>query len=223
MAQTARPRPGATVNGSATGADGKATLAFSEAGIYRLKAERADSIRSNALVALRRPAGGRSLHLDRQDGAEPRHRPARQAPGQRARALAHDARLVAGRRLGRRGVSYYSVDVREVAERRTGEQDRAGRVEVDRGSHHAHRGSTSAATRAAYQFRITAVDRAANRTSVETDPLVLPVDDRDRGLLRFSRGWKRIKRQAAWGRHRDEGQRPPARRPRCASTAARSR
>ena len=50
-----------------------------------------------------------------------------------------------------------------------------------------------------YQFRITAVDRAANRASVVTDPLVLPVDDRDRGLWRFSSGWKRSRSATAWG------------------------
>ena len=51
----------------------------------------------------------------------------------------------------------------------------------------------------AYEFRITAVDRAGNRTSIETDPLVLPVDDRDRGLWKLSRGWKRIRQSSAWG------------------------
>ena len=53
-----------------TGADGKATLSFADAGIYRLKADRADSIRSNALVALRRPARRRPLHVDRQVRAQ---------------------------------------------------------------------------------------------------------------------------------------------------------
>jgi hypothetical protein len=52
----------------------------------------------------------------------------------------------------------------------------------------------------AYEFRVTAVDRAANRGVAETDPLVLPVDDRDRRLWRFSRGWRRTPRTAAWGR-----------------------
>ena len=33
-----------------------------------------------------------------------------------------------------------------------------------------------------------------------TDPLLIPVDDRDRGLLRLSRGWKRTRVANAWGR-----------------------
>ena len=120
------------------------------------------------------------------------------------------------------GVSYYSVDVREVANGLRTSKIEPGEWKsiVDRtaltGVH--FRGDSGHA----YQFRITAVDRAANRTEVETDPLVLPVDDRDRGLLRFSRGWKRIQRRrpgaAPWC-----GPPPPARRPRCASRAARSR
>src|SRR5918999_6441095 len=38
------PQAGATVGGTQTGADGKATLMFADAGVYRLKAERADSV-----------------------------------------------------------------------------------------------------------------------------------------------------------------------------------
>jgi len=51
----------------------------------------------------------------------------------------------------------------------------------------------------AYQFRVTAVDRATNRGMAESNTIVMPIDDRDRGLLRFSRGWKRTPRGPAWG------------------------
>ena len=97
------------------------------------------------------------------------------------------------------GVSYYAVEVREV-------HDGAGKASVvgdwepivERtaltGVH--FRGDSGSA----YQFRITAVDRAANRTALVTDPLVLPVDDRDRGLWKLSSGWKRSRRASAWGR-----------------------
>jgi hypothetical protein len=46
----ARPAIGAAVAGTATGPDGSATLTFGEPGLVRLKAERAGSIRSNALL-----------------------------------------------------------------------------------------------------------------------------------------------------------------------------
>ena len=44
------PAANASVHGATTGADGVAAVSFGEEGIYRLKAERADAIRSNALV-----------------------------------------------------------------------------------------------------------------------------------------------------------------------------
>lgn len=40
--------PGASVGGQTTGADGKATVVFDNKGVQKLKAERADSLRSNA-------------------------------------------------------------------------------------------------------------------------------------------------------------------------------
>ena len=30
--------------------------------------------------------------------------------------------------------------------------------------------------------------------------MLIPVDDRDRGLFRLSRGWKRVRAEQAWGR-----------------------
>ena len=41
------PQGGATVGGATTGPDGRATLTFPDEGIYRLKAEKPDTIRSN--------------------------------------------------------------------------------------------------------------------------------------------------------------------------------
>ena len=46
---------------------------------------------------------------------------------------------------------------------------------------------------------MTAIDRATNRGTAESNTIVMPVDDRDRRLLRFSRGWRRTPRPAAWG------------------------
>ncbi len=52
----------------------------------------------------------------------------------------------------------------------------------------------------AYRFRITATDRALNSASIVTDPVLIPVDDRDRGILHLSPGWKRTRAANAWGR-----------------------
>ena len=51
------PASGASVLGATTGADGSATLSFAQKGIYRLKAERADAVRSNAVVLCVDPPG----------------------------------------------------------------------------------------------------------------------------------------------------------------------
>jgi hypothetical protein len=48
--QDGSPMAGASVGGQLTGADGTAQVSFAATGVQRLKAERADSLRSNALV-----------------------------------------------------------------------------------------------------------------------------------------------------------------------------
>jgi hypothetical protein len=94
-------------------------------------------------------------------------------------------------------VSYYSVDVRElhdgVKASAIGDWEPLVERTALTGVH--FRGDSGSA----YQFRITAVDRAANRTAIVTDPLVLPVDDRDRGLWKLSSDWKRSRSASAWG------------------------
>ncbi len=52
---------------------------------------------------------------------------------------------------------------------------------------------------ASYKFRVTAFDRAVNRASFESGVISIPVDDRD-SALKLSRGWKRLRRENAWGR-----------------------
>jgi hypothetical protein len=200
-AETGAPQAGAAVGGSLTGADGNAAVTFANAGIYRLKADRADAIRSNPHVLCVDPPGADPCSSG--DGAAPSIAVA--LPGERLASERGRSRTVlvswtADDAQGA-GVSHYAVDVREVA---SGARGRASQAEpgpwrpiVERttltGAH--FRGDSGKA----YQFRITAVDRATNQASAETDPLVLPVDDRDRGLWRFSRGWKRTRRAAAWG------------------------
>jgi len=49
--------PGATVAGTTTGPDGTATLSFAEPGVYRLKAEKENAVRSNSVVLCVDPPG----------------------------------------------------------------------------------------------------------------------------------------------------------------------
>lgn len=191
------PIPGATVGGAQTGADGKATLSFAEAGIYRLKAERADSVRSNAISVCIDPPGADPCTSG--DKTAPRvvavDLPGRELASERGRSRTMVVSWQADDGNGA-GVAYYSVDVREVANGiRASQAD--WRPVTDRTA------TPSARFRGepgkAYQFRVTAVDRAAHRGTAESNTIVLPVDDRDRKLLRFSRGWKRTPRAPAWG------------------------
>jgi hypothetical protein len=196
--QTGTPQAGATVGSTTTATDGVATLNFADAGIYRLKAEKPETIRSNTISVCVDPPEADPCSSS--DGTAPSVRwrlPGRLASdGGRSRTIlvSWEADDGAGS-----GVAYYSVEVREVA-------DGAGPAQVapewrgllDRapvnGLH--FRGEAGDA----YQFRITAVDRAANRATVETEPVVIPVDDRSRRLWRLSRGWDRRRAETAWGR-----------------------
>ncbi len=98
------------------------------------------------------------------------------------------------------GVAYYAVEVREMGNGLRTSKLVPGdwRLITDRTSTPSARFRGDSAK--AYQFRVTAVDRAANRGAAESQTIVMPVDDRDRRLWRFSRGWKRTPRAAAWGR-----------------------
>lgn len=195
--QDGSPMAGASVNGTPTGSDGMASLSFGTAGIYRLKAERPDSIRSNAIsVCVDPPEADPCSSSDRAAPTVHWRLPGRLASeGGRSRTIllswqADDA-------IGS-GVAYSSVEVRQLADGAGSSQlAPEWRGLVDRAPVNAlhFRGEAGDA----YQFRITAADRAANRATVETDPVVIPVDDRSRRLWRFSRGWKRVRAESAWG------------------------
>jgi hypothetical protein len=192
------PAAGATVNGATTGADGKATLSFADAGIYKLKADRADSVRSNSITLCVDPPGADPCTSS--DKAAPSLEPS--LPGRRLASERGRSRTLLiswqASDADGAGVSYYSVDVRElhdgVKASAVGDWEPLVERTALTGVH--FRGDSGSA----YQFRITAVDRATNRTAIVTDPLVLPVDDRDRGLWKLSSDWKRSRSASAWGR-----------------------
>jgi hypothetical protein len=191
------PAVGATVNGATTAADGMATLSFADAGVYKLKADRADSVRSNAITLCVDPPGADPCTSS--DKVAPSVAPS--LPGRRLASEHGRSRTVLiswqASDADGAGVSYYAVDVRELHDgvKASAADDWEPLEEhtVLTGVH--FRGDSGNA----YQFRITAVDRAANRTTIVTDPLVLPVDDRDRGLWHLSSGWKRTSSSSAWG------------------------
>jgi len=204
--QSGSPAANASVHGSTTGGDGVATVTFGEEGIYRLKAERPDAIRSNALVVCADPAGAApctsSDHsapsVESGFGPSDPDLPGRHLASRRGRSrtilVSWGAQDGAGS-----GVAHYSVEVSEVNDGAGASQaEPEWKTLLDKAPTNSlhFRGESGDA----YRFRITATDRALNSASIVTDPVLIPVDDRDRGLLRLSRGWKRTRVTNAWGR-----------------------
>ena len=196
---TGAPLAGHTVGTGVTGADGKASLAYDQAGIYKLKASRADSVRSNALNVCVDPVGAAACTST--DKAAPKLRLSSLTAGTtlassrgRSRTIRFDWQ---GDDTGGSGVTGYSVDVAEIpAVAGYASQDPfkplIARTALTRAYYRGQAGRS-------YRFRVTAFDRATNRASVESGVISIPVDDRD-DVLKFSRGWKRLRRNGAWGR-----------------------
>ena len=200
------PQDGATVGGATTGADGRAVLTFPDKGIYRLKAEKPDTIRSNTLVLCVDPPGAAPCTstdsappaVESGFGADDPDLPGRHLASRKGRSRTI---LVSwtGQDGAGSGVSSYTVEVSTAGDGAGASQaEPEWRTLLDKtptnGIH--FRGESGDA----YRFRITARDRALNSSTTVTKPVLIPVDDRDRGLLRLSRGWKRVRAERAWGR-----------------------
>ena len=200
------PQSGATVGGATTGPDGRATLSFPNEGIYRLKAEKPDTIRSNSIVLCVDPPGAAPCTssdstaptVESGFGADDPDLPGRRLASRNGRSR---TMLVswAGQDGAGSGVAHYSVEVSEAGVGAgAGQAEPEWRTLLDKtptnGLH--FRGDSGDA----YRFRITATDRALNSATITTAPVLVPVDDRDRGLLRLSQGWKRTRTENAWGR-----------------------
>jgi hypothetical protein len=210
------PQDGATVGGATTGPDGRATLTFPDEGIYRLKAEKPNTIRSNSIVLCVDPPGAAACTstdntapvVESGFGASYRDLPGRRLASRDGRSrtilVSWGAQDGAGS-----GVVHYSVEVSEVADGAGASQaEPEWKTLLDKAPANAlhFRGESGDA----YRFRITATDRALNSASIVTDPVLIPVDDRDRGILHLSRGWKRTRAANAWGRTVVRAQRPGA-------------
>jgi hypothetical protein len=200
------PQSGATVGGATTGPDGRATLTFRDEGIYRLKAEKPDTIRSNSIVMCVDPPGAApctstdTTAPSVESGFGPDDP---DLPGRRLASRNGRSRTIlvswAGQDGTGSGVSNYTVEVSTAGDGAGASQaEPEWRTLLEKaptnGLH--FRGDSGSA----YRFRITATDRALNSATIVTDPVLIPVDDRDRGLLRLSRGWKRTRVENAWGR-----------------------
>ena len=204
--QSAQPAANASVHGATTGSDGVATLTFNEEGVYRLKADRSDAVRSNTVILCADPAGAApcSSSDSTAPAVESGFGPADPAlPGRRLASRDGRSRTILvswGAQDGAgSGVAHYSVEVSEASDGAGASQaEPEWRTLLDKAPTNSlhFRGESGDA----YRFRITATDRALNSARIVTDPMLIPVDDRDRRLLRLSRGWKRTRVSNAWGR-----------------------
>jgi hypothetical protein len=198
------PQDGATVGGATTGVDGRAVVTFANKGIYRLKAEKPDTIRSNTLVLCVDPPGAAPCTstdttaptVESGFGGDDPNMPGRHLASRNGRSRTI---LVswAGQDAAGSGVSNYTVEVSRANDGAGASQDDWKTLLDKKAANGLHfRGDSGDA----YRFRITATDRALNSTTIVTDPVLIPVDDRDRGLFRLSRTWTRTRSAQAWGR-----------------------
>jgi hypothetical protein len=199
------PLAGADVRGATTGADGVASLSFDQPGVYRLKAERSDSVRSNALVLCVDPVGAEqctgadhtapavSVKLPGEAGSAA----GLASAGSRSRTLTISWQGQDPAADGS-GVSTYTAEVRELAQGAKASQAATWRTLLYRST------ATSVVFRGragrAYEFKVTAYDRAANASTPASGTLVFPVDDHNRRIWRLSRGdWRGVKQADAFG------------------------
>jgi len=197
---TSAPQVGVSVGGATTGPDGTAALSFAQRGIYRLKADKPGAIRSNTVVLCVDPVG--AVECSSGDTTGPTLRALTPAgSGGRLASTSGRSRTMlitwAGDDASGSGVSHYKAEVSKLSDG-AGASQNEWRTLVERTTLNGARFRGEAGD--AYQFRITATDRALNETTVTTDAVILPVDDRSQRLLRFSkRDWKRVKAANAWG------------------------
>jgi hypothetical protein len=188
---TGAPVSGVTIGSSTTGGDGTASLSFADEGIYVIKADKSDYVRSRATrVCVDPPGADECTSGDK--GA-----PSVQLD---APTLASDLARFGSRiplswqgddGAAGSGIKRYRIEVRRV-----GEPDTAWRLlrtDTDK-----TKGRLNGAPGVAYELRARAYDRALNVSTFASATTIVPFDNlSDR--LRFSkRGWKVLNRQGAW-------------------------
>jgi len=187
---THAPVAGATVGSATTDADGNASLSFDASGIYTLKANRWDLVRSRAIRVCVDPPGAEECTYG--DKTAPAIR--LDAP-KLASDLARFGNRIPlswqGDDTGGSGVKRYRIEAK-----RAGKPDSAWRLlrtDTTKTS-----GRLNGADGVAYELRVRAYDRANNASGAALATTIVPIDNlSDR--LRFSkRGWKVLSRQGAW-------------------------
>jgi hypothetical protein len=183
------PVAGATVGSATTGADGTAKLAFSEPGVYVLKADKADLVRSRDVrVCVDPPLVEACTSTDRTPPTVENNAPAISSSTARSN-------YVRVSWLGDDGASGSGVRRYQVERRRIDVPGPWKRVVTD-GAVTQKR--VPGRPGQAYEFRVKAIDRAGNASGWVSRTTAVPFDNLSH-RLRFSReGWKTLKRQGAF-------------------------
>jgi len=180
---------GVTIGSGTTDADGNASLTFAEPGIYALKADKADRVRSrSARVCVDPPPAEACTYGDKT------------SPATRIDVPKFASDLT---RFGRgipvswqgddgtgSGVKRYRVELRHV-----GEPDSAWRPLLPDGT--TTKGKLDGVAGVAYELRARAWDRA-NNVGTATATTIVPLDNLSHRLKFSKRGWKVLGRQGAW-------------------------
>lgn len=178
---------GAMVRGATTGSDGTASLSFPEPGVYRLKAERDDSVRSNALSVCVDPPDVESCTST--DRTAPSVRiPLPRFASDLGTSRTFGVNYEGVEEAGGSGITSYGVSGRTLGE--AAFASLVPRTILTRAPFRGEPGRS-------YQFRVSATDRAGNRGFATSDVINVPFDDRD-PQLRFGRGWTGLARTGAW-------------------------
>lgn len=201
-ARVGTPVAGAEVGSQITDGDGAAQLSFAEPGIYRLKAEHPQYVRSRALTICVDPPGADECTYG--DKTAPTVR--LDAPAL-ASSLSRFGNRVPlswqGDDTGGSGIKRYRVEVR-----RAGKPDSAWRLlrtDTSKTS-----GRLNGADGVAYELRARAYDRANNASVAALATTIVPVDNLSNRLRFSKRGWKVLSRQGAWQLSTSRATRPGA-------------
>jgi hypothetical protein len=189
------PIVGASVAGTVTGGDGSATFSIPTPGVYILKAERADSVRSNRLVMCVDPPGADPCTSS--DKVAPSIKVLLKSGFLFQSSTSRTFFLSWQAQDGSKGsgVATYDVDVRQLGGTAASQSDWRSLARHIRQPSVRFRGGPGRG----YEFRVAAVDRAGNRSPYATAQVLVPIDERDKAV-KLSRGWREVVRKGSWGK-----------------------
>jgi hypothetical protein len=181
---------GAAIGGATTAADGTASLTFSQPGVYVLKADRPDLVRSReARVCVDPPLVEACTSTDRTAPQVENSTPAISSSATRGANVRVSW-------LGDDGATGSGVRRYRVEQRRIDLPGRPWRrLVTDRDVTEKR---TPGREGAAYEFRVQAIDRAGNASGWATRSTAVPFDNLNGRVKLSRRGWRTLKRHGAF-------------------------